>query len=70
MAEVNFKTIVQPAPGCWLDGGTVAWKWEIYVEGDEAPVSIGWTVGTRAEADADVLKAQRLLLDGSKGHGQ
>ena len=66
MAELNLKCIVQPAGYDWV----VGWKYEIFVEGDEAPFAIGYFFGARAEADAAALDAQRRLLKELKGNGQ
>jgi hypothetical protein len=66
MADLKLKSIVQPAGYDWV----VGWKYEIFIEGDEAPFAIGYYFGTRAEADAAALRAQQRLLDEWRGNGQ
>jgi hypothetical protein len=54
-ASVSFKIEVQRGPPIW--------KWELYVESDEIPVAAGTTVGTKADLDAAVLRAQMHVLE-------
>jgi hypothetical protein len=57
MVELKFKSIIQPA------SAPTSWKWELYVEGEELPVAVGFAVGTKADVEAAILKAQQFAID-------
>jgi hypothetical protein len=57
MPELKFRSSCQPSstPG--------SWKWELYVEGEEAPVAVGITVGSESDVDAAILRAKQFAVD-------
>jgi hypothetical protein len=57
MSELKFRSSIQPS------STSGSWKWELYVEGEEAPIAVGFAVGSEADADAAILKAKQFALD-------
>ena len=66
MADLTLKCVIQPAES----SSPVGWKYEIFIEGEEAPYSIGYYFGTRAEAEAIALQTQQRFLDEWKANNQ
>jgi hypothetical protein len=66
MADLKLKCVIELAGYFWVR----AWKYEIFREGEEAPYSIGYYSGTRAEAEAIAHQAQQRFLDEWKRSGQ
>ena len=56
MPELKFRSTCQAsAPG--------SWKWELYIEGDEVAVAVGFCVGGEADVDAAILQAEQFVRD-------
>jgi hypothetical protein len=53
---LRFKSVIQRS-------AYGVWKWELYLEGEGDPISVGFSIGDQDEVDAAILPAKRFALE-------